>query len=95
MKEQNLDKDFFNKCWDKKSSKFRHTIYQKVVNKGIEPTFLNCKRYWYGLIKPYKNPKTGNVEHLHVKEIKKRRRIYGTTRPMENKYRKKNRKPYK
>ena len=93
MKECSVD--FFNRCWEKKSLKFKHSIVQKVMNKGIEATQENCRNYWLGLIRPYTYPKSGRVVHLHVKDIKKRRRIYGTPRSMENKYRKKNRKSYK
>ena len=87
--------DEFERCWNKPSRKFRHTIVQKVANKGLEPTLENCRNCWLGLIKPYIYPKSGRVENLHIAEIKKRRRIYGTPRTMENKHRKKNRKPYK
>ena len=87
--------DEFERCWNKPSLKFKHSIRQKVANKGINPTFENCRNYWNGLIKPFVYPKSGRVVHLHVRDIKKRRRIYGTTRSMENKYRKKNRRPYK
>ena len=87
--------DFFDRCWNKENPKFRQRISQKMKNKVLEPTQENCRNFWLGLIKPYKFPKSGRVIHLHLKDIRKRRRIYGTTRTMENKYRKKNRKPYK
>ena len=87
--------DNFKKMWDKPNPKFKHTIVQKVANKGLEPTFENCMNYWLGLIRPYIYPKSGKVEHLHVAELNKRRKLYGTTRSMENKHRKKDRKPYR
>ena len=93
MTEQCLDE--FKRCWNKPSRKFKHTITQKVMNKGIEPTFTNCWNYWRGVIRPYIYPKSGRVEHLHIADIRKRRKIYGTPRSMENKHRKKNRKSYK
>jgi len=91
MKGKNLDRGFFNRCWNKESPKFRQRLCQKLMNKGVEPTYNNCKSYWFGSIKPYKHPKTGSVEHLHIKVIRKRRRIYGPTRPMENQNRNKKR----
>ncbi len=83
--------DFFDSCWAKKNPKFRHTIIQKVMNKGLEPTKETCRNQWLGLIKAYVWPKSGRIEHLHIRDIKKRRKIYGTPRTMENDNRKKNR----
>ena len=87
--------NFFDRCWNKKSKKFRQSITQKVMNKGLEPSQENCRNHWLGLIKPYIWPKSGKIEHLHIKDIRKRRKIYGTARTVENTNRKKNRKPYK
>ncbi len=82
--------DYFDRCWNKSNPKFRQTLLQKAMNRGIEPTMENCRDHWLGLIKPYTYPK-GRVEHLHVDVIRKRRKIYGTPRSMENDNRKKNR----
>jgi hypothetical protein len=87
--------DVFDRCWGKNNPKFRQTIIQKVVNKGLEPTKETCRNHWLGVIKPYTYPKSGRVEHLHIDDINKRRKIYGTARSMENKHRKKDRRPYK
>ena len=89
--------DRFASNWNKESPKFRQTLQQKVMVRGMEPTFDNCRNYWNGKIRSYKDTRTGNVEHMHIKDIliNKRRNKYGTSRPMENKHRKKNRRPHK
>ena len=37
--------DFFDRCWNKSNPKFRHTIIQKVMNKGLEPTKETCRNH--------------------------------------------------
>ena len=82
----------FENIWNKMSKKSRQTIYQKVTNRGLEPTYEVCKEYWLGNIQPYKSPKSGNVVHIHIKDMKKRKRLdENSTRTMENNNRHKRR----
>ena len=60
----NSKRDAFLRIWGKESSKSRQTIMQKLVNKGIEPTQINCYEYWMGYIRPWKDTR-GNVTHLN------------------------------
>ena len=60
----NSKREAFLRIWEKESSKSRHTIMQKLVNKGIEPTQINCYEYWMGYIKPWKDTR-GDVTHLN------------------------------
>ena len=60
----NSKRDAFLRIWGKESSKSRNTIMQKLVNKGIEPTQINCYEYWMGYIRPWKDTR-GNVTHLN------------------------------
>ncbi len=82
----------FKSCWEKESNKFRHTLIQKVKSRGMEPTYKNCKNYFEGRIKAYKDPRSGRVSHIHIRDYikQKRRDKRGTTRPMEkrNRYKK-------
>jgi len=82
----------FRKCWEKESNKFRHTLMQKLINRGKKPTYENCKDYFQGRIKAYKDPRSDRVSHIHIRDIikAKRRDKRGTARPMEkrNRYKK-------
>ena len=60
----NSKREAFLRIWEKESSKSRHTIMQKLVNKGIEPTQINCYEYWMGYITPWKDTR-GDVVHLN------------------------------
>ena len=60
----NSKRDLFLRIWNKESSKSRDTIKQKLINKDIEPTQINCYEYWMGYIKPWKDTR-GNVKHLN------------------------------
>jgi hypothetical protein len=87
--------DKFRSNWNKESPKFRQTLQQKLMVRGVEPTYDNCRNYWYGRIRPYKNPR-GNVEHMHIRDIKiaekrERRNKNGPTRPMAKRHRHKKR----
>ena len=60
----NSKRDAFLRIWSKEADKTRNAIKQKLVNKGIEPTQLNCYEYWMGYIKPWKNTR-GDISHLN------------------------------
>jgi len=85
----------FRACWNKESKKFRQTLIQKLQCRGVEPTYKNCKDFYYGSIKAYKDPRNGIIEHIHIKDIIKNKRRHsnnGTTRPMAKRDRYKKRK---
>jgi len=87
---QCLDEQFQN-IWDKKN-KSRQRLMDKVKQRGMKPTYENCMNYFTGQIKWVMNSKNGNGEHMNVNTKAYRRIVYGTTRSMADKYRKKNRK---
>ena len=85
---QCLDEQFQN-IWDKKN-KSRQRLMDKVKQRGMNPTYENCMNYFTGQIKWVMNSKNGNGEHMNVNTKAYRRIVYGTTRSMADKYRKKN-----
>ena len=87
---QCLDEQFQN-IWDKKN-KSRQRLIDKVKQRGMKPTYENCMNYFTGQIRWVMNSKNGNGEHMNVNTKAYRRIVYGTTRSMADKYRKKNRK---
>ena len=60
----NSKRETFLRIWNKESPKSRDSIKQKLINKGIEPTQINCYEYWMGYIRPWKDTR-GNVNHLN------------------------------
>ena len=60
----NSKRDAFLRIWSKEADKTRNAIKQKLANKGIEPTQINCYEYWMGYIKPWKNTR-GDITHLN------------------------------
>ena len=87
---QCLDEQFQN-IWDKRN-KSRQRLIDKVKQRGMNPTYENCMNYFTGQIRWVMNSKNGNGEHMNVNTKAYRRIVYGTTRSMADKYRKKNRK---
>ena len=92
---QCLDKQFEN-IWSK-NGKTKQKLMDKLRTRKIEQTYDNCRDYFLGRYVLIVDSRTGNGEHMNIRTEQKalRRLNYGTTRTMENKYRKKNRKPYK
>ena len=95
----NSKRDAFLRIWGKESSKSRNTIMQKLVNKGIEPTQINCYEYWMGYITPWKDTR-GDVVHLNpyrneafMRSIGRNK--YGTPFNMARRNKKKKRRPDK
>ena len=93
----NSKRDLFLRIWNKESSKSRDTIKQKLINKDIEPTQINCYEYWMGYIKPWKDTR-GNVKHLNpyrnesfMRSIGRNK--YGTPFNMARRNKKKKRRP--
>ena len=60
----NSKRETFLRIWNKESPKSRDSLKQKLINKGIEPTQINCYEYWMGYIRPWKDTR-GNVNHLN------------------------------
>ena len=83
----------FENIWNKMGTKSKDRLMQKVKARGMDATLEKCKEYWMGKIKPYKDPNTGDVMHLHVGEIKRRRKYGRTPRVLENQNRRKKRRP--
>ena len=92
----NSKRDTFLRIWNKEADKTRNAIKQKLVNKGIEPTQINCYEYWMGYITPWKDTR-GDVQHLNpyrneafMRSIGRNK--YGTPFRMANRNKKKKRK---
>ena len=60
----NSKRDAFLRIWSKESPKSRDKLKQKLINKDIEPTQLNCYEYWMGYISPWKDIR-GDIKHLN------------------------------
>ena len=91
----NSKRETFLRIWNKQSSKSRDTLKQKLINKDIEPTQINCYEYWMGYIRPWKDTR-GNVNHLNpyrneafMRSIGRNK--YGTPFNMERRNKKKKR----
>ena len=93
----NSKREAFLRIWEKEADKTRNVIKQKLVNKGIEPTQINCYEYWMGYIRPWKDTR-GNVTHLNpyrneafMRSIGRNK--YGTPFNMARRNQKKKRRP--
>ena len=53
----------FKNIW-KKAGKMKCRLRAKVKQRGLEPTYENCRAYYLGIIRPYTDMR-GNVKHLH------------------------------
>jgi len=81
----------FKNIW-KKAGKMKCKLQAKVKQRGLEATYENCRDYYLGAIKPYRNTR-GNVHHLHSKHDRKiiwRMKNDGRKQsiPRQNKYKK-------
>tara|TARA_Y100001963_G_C6504010_1_gene319122 strand:+ start:220 stop:492 length:273 start_codon:yes stop_codon:yes gene_type:complete len=81
----------FINIW-KKAGKMKCRLVSKVKQRGVEPTYENCKDYYLGMIKPYRDIR-GNVTYLHKKKDRKiiwRMKNDGRKQhiPRQNKYKK-------
>ena len=95
----NSKRETFLRIWNKQSSKSRDTLKQKLINKDIEPTQINCYEYWMGYITAWKDTR-GNVHHLNpyrneafMRSIGRNK--YGTPFNMARQNKKKKRRPDK
>jgi len=53
----------FKNIW-KKAGKMKCKLQAKVKQRGIEPTYDNCKDYYLGFYECYRDVR-GNVQYLH------------------------------
>ena len=61
----------FNKIWAKgKSNKTVQSLMQKVTIRGLEPTEDNCRDYYMGYVRYYKNELTGVEHHINPRKNK-------------------------
>ena len=63
-------RQLFLNIWNKKNSPVRDRIQSKLINRGIEPTELNCYEYWMGYIRYYVNAWTGKGIHCNPRKNK-------------------------
>ena len=59
----------FENIW-RKANKMKHKLMAKVKQRGLEPTYDNCKAYYLGIIRPYRDGR-GEVYYLHKRNDKK------------------------
>jgi hypothetical protein len=60
MKEQQ-----FENIWNK-NGKMKNKILGWLKVRNLEPTYENARDYWLGRIKPFKEPNTGETQHLNT-----------------------------
>ena len=73
----------FDRIWAKgKQNKMVQRLMEKVKIRNLEPTEENCRDYWMGYIRFYKDAHTGKDYHLNPRKNKiimkalKRNRFY-------------------
>ena len=63
--------DAFDKIWAKgKTNKMVQRLMSKCVQRKLEPTEDNCRDYWMGYIRYYKDAHTGQEYHLNPRKNK-------------------------
>ena len=63
--------DAFDKIWAKgKNNKMVQRLMAKCVQRKLEPTEDNCRDYWMGYIRYYKDAHTGQEYHLNPRKNK-------------------------
>ena len=61
----------FNRIWAKgKSNKTVQSLMQKVTIRGLEPTEENCRDYYMGYVRYYKNEVSGTEHHINTRKNK-------------------------
>ena len=85
----------FERIWRKgKQNKIVQSLMQKVSIRGLEPTEENCRDYYMGYIRYYKDDLTNKTMHLNPRKNKStmkslRRNRIAKARRMESNNRKK------
>jgi hypothetical protein len=63
----------FDRIWAKgQNGKMRQRLMAKCVQRKLEPTEENCRDYWMGYIRYYKDTWTGKDFHLNPRKNKTR-----------------------
>ncbi len=63
--------DTFDRIWAKgKNGKMRMRLMAKCVQRGLEPTEENCRDYWMGYIRYYKDGYSGKEYHINPRKNK-------------------------
>lgn len=61
----------FNKIWAKgKNNKTVQSLMQKVTIRGLTPTEDNCRDYYMGYVRYYKNEISGTEHHINPRKNK-------------------------
>ena len=87
----------FNRIWAKgKSNKTVQSLMQKVTLRGLEPTEDNCRDYYMGYVRYYKNDISGQVYHINPRKNKTTMKQLKRSRNAKNQQRRKGggRKPH-
>jgi hypothetical protein len=85
----------FNRIWKKgKGNKTVQSLMQKVSLRGLPPTEDNCRDFYMGYVRYYKDDLTGQDMHLNPRKNKNqmkalRRNRIAKARRVEKHYRKK------
>ena len=83
----------FDRIWKKgKTNKTVQSLMQKVSLRGLEPTEDNCRDYYMGYVRYYKDDLTGRDMHLNPRKNKStmkslRRNRIAKARRMEKSHR--------
>ena len=84
----------FDRIWAKGSNgKMRMRLMAKCVQRDIRPTEENCRDYWMGYIRFYKDAHTGQDYHLNPRKNKTTMKLLKRNRYDNQRRKKGGRKP--
>ena len=85
----------FDRIWAKgKSNKMVQRLMSKCVQRKLEPTEENCRDYWMGYIRHYKDAWTGQSYHINPRKNKVLMKQLKRNKNAANRRQGSNRKPY-
>ena len=80
----------FIKIWAKgKNNSQRNSLMQKVSLRGLEPTEENCRDFYMGYVRYYKNEWTGEEFHINPRKNKQTMKQLRRSRNAKNQQRRK------
>ena len=80
----------FNRIWAKgKSNKTVQSLMQKVTIRGLEPTEENCRDFYMGYVRYYKNEMSGQEFHINPRKNKQTMKQLKRSRNAKNQQRRK------
>ena len=80
----------FIKIWAKgKNNSQRNALMQKVSLRGLEPTEENCRDFYMGYVRYYKNEWTGEEFHINQRKNKQTMKQLRRSRNAKNQQRRK------